>query len=175
MAGVLKLEIPESADHLKQLMHQQTHAIAHAKVQILWWFKTGDITSVNEAAELSGYHRVTISEWLGLYRQGGLAQLLAVRPRSGRPRVLSTELVEQLRQELQEPEGFSSYQEVQRWLYAVHGMKVPYKTVHKTVRYHLQAKLKRSRPVALQQEPGAVEAFQKNSQSALAQYSTSQR
>jgi transposase len=165
MSGVLKLEIHESGDDLKRLMQQQSEPVARSKVQVLWWLKSGQVTSVDEASELSGYHRVTVSRWLQEYRRGGIAELLEVRKGTGRTRSIPEAVLEDLRQELQDPEGFNGYTEVQRWLYAVHGLKVPYKTVHQTVRYHLQAKLKRGRPVAVQQEPGAVEAFQKNSQS----------
>lgn len=164
MAGVLKLEIHESVEDLKQLMQEQTEPAARAKIQVLWWVKSGQVTSLDEAADLSGYHRVTLSRWFSQYRKGGIDALLEVGQRTGRPRALPSEIVEELRRELQDPEGFNGYTEVQRWLYAVHGMKVPYKTVHQTVRYHLKSKLKRGRPVSERQEPGAVEEFQKNFQ-----------
>jgi hypothetical protein len=70
---------------------------------------------------------------------------------------------QQLQRELEDPQGFESYKEVHQWLQAVHGVDIPYKTVHKTVRYRLKAKLKRPRPVSDQQVPNAVEAFQKPS------------
>ncbi|WP_205369776.1 hypothetical protein [Thermoleptolyngbya sp. PKUAC-SCTB121] len=41
---------------------------------------------------------------------------------------------------------------------------VPYKTVHKTVRYRLKAKLKVPRPVSKKQTPGACESVQQTLQ-----------
>ena len=57
--------------------------------------------------------------------------------------------------------GSAGYLEVCQWLAAVHRVKVPYKTVHRVVRYGLEAKLKRPRPVFEKQADGAVEAHKK--------------
>ncbi|MGF1461037.1 MAG: helix-turn-helix domain-containing protein [Leptolyngbyaceae cyanobacterium] len=160
MSGVLHLEVQESAATLKALMDEQSDVRVRSKVQILWWLKTGQASQVSQLARLSGYHRGSISRWLSQYRQGGVAALRQRGPRSGRPRAIAGEVRQALAQELQDPEGFQSYVEVQRWLAAVHGVQVPYKTVHKTVRYGLKAKLKVPRPQAAKQSEGAVEAFE---------------
>ncbi len=161
MAGVLKLEIKESSEQLGDLMQTQSDAVARSKIQVLWWLQTGQCHQVNQLVELSGYHRTTISRWLSSYREGGLARLLEVRVSTGRPRNLSDEVLADLQRELNEPEGFESYLEVQRWLLAVHGVEVPYSTVHSIVRYQLKSKLKRARPVSEYQDPEALEAFKK--------------
>lgn len=160
MSGVLKINIQASAEELKVLLNQQSSAVERSKLQILWWLKQEQVSQVNELAQLSGYHRITISRWLSRYRQGGLEALLERKPRPGRPRAIDGEVREQLTQELKDPEGFASYREVQQWLAAIHDQIVPYKTVHKTVRYGLKGKLKRPRPVSEKQQAGAVEAFQ---------------
>lgn len=160
MSGVLKLEISETADELQALMNQQQRASQRSKVQVLWWLKSGQASGVGQLAQMSGHHRTTVSRWLSQYRQGGLATLVKVAPRSGRPRAISGEVLSQLQSELQEPEGFKSYKEVQQWLAAVQGQRVPYKTVHKTVRYRLKAKLKAPRPASEKQTPGACESFE---------------
>ncbi|MEM9004116.1 MAG: helix-turn-helix domain-containing protein [Cyanobacteria bacterium P01_F01_bin.86] len=145
MAGVLKIEIAESADTLKQVLQQQQEATQRSKVQVLWWLKTGKANRVNQLAELSGYHRTTVSRWLSQYRQGGLETLLEVHPKPGRPAAIAGNIRQRLQQELEKPEGFGSYKEIQEWLQTVCGVQIPYKTVHKTVRYSLKAELKQSR------------------------------
>lgn len=160
MSGVLKLDIQESAAELKALLSRQSNAVERSKLQILWWLKQGQVSHVNELAQLSGYHRITVSRWLSRYRQGGLEALLERKPKPGRPRAIDGEVREQLRQELDDPEGFASYGEVQQWLAAVYERVVPYKTVHKTVRYGLKAKLKRPRPVSHKQQVGVVTTFE---------------
>jgi len=160
MSGVLKLDIQESVEELKALLNRQSHAVERSKLQILWWLKQEQVRQVNELAQLSGYHRITVSRWLSRYRQGGLEALLARQPKPGRPRAIDGAVRQQLARELEDPEGFASYGEVQQWLAAIHGQVVPYKTVHKTVRYGLKGKLKRPRPVSEKQQVGAVEAFE---------------
>ncbi|MGB3513424.1 MAG: hypothetical protein WBA93_30270 [Microcoleaceae cyanobacterium] len=69
---------------------------------------------------------------------------------------------EKLKLELKDPEGFSSYGEVQKWLKSVLGIEVSYKVVHYTVRYRLCSKLKVPRPQSSKKPPGSEEAFKKN-------------
>lgn len=170
MSGVLKITIEESAETLKTLLDKQRDAVSRSKVQVLWWLKIGEVTSVNKLAQVSGYHRTTVSRWLSQYRQGGLEALLAVHPKPGRTPKIRGEIRERLEKELQDPEGFGSYKEVQQWLQGVCGVKAAYKTVHGTVRYQLKAKLKRSRPRSEKQTPGAVEAFKKTLDSSLLEF-----
>lgn len=66
-----------------------------------------------------------------------------------------------LQQRLQQPQGFHSYGEVQQWLEQECEVQAAYKTVHKLVRYKLQAKLKVPRPKSLKQHPQAQELFKK--------------
>jgi putative transposase len=54
--------------------------------------------------------------------------------------------IESLKQELQAPEEFARYGEVQTWFKAVLGIEVKEHVVHNLVRYKLKAKLKASRP-----------------------------
>ena len=91
--------------------------------------------------------------------------MLAIGKSPGRKPLISEAVKEKLNQELSDPEGFDSYQEIQQWLLCVHDVEASYWTVHKTVRYRLKSKLKVPRPVNLKQEPGAVENFKKNCQS----------
>lgn len=77
-----------------------------------------------------GKHRTTIQRWLSNYRSGGIEKLLYQKPRSGRPRIMTTETVDRLSKELLAPEGFSSYKEVHQWLTTCCSVPVAYRTVH---------------------------------------------
>ena len=83
MAGVVKIDITESAEELQTVMTSQSTASERSKVQVLWWLKTGQVTTVTQAAAQGGHHRTTVSRWLSKYRDGGLEHLLAppYRPR----------------------------------------------------------------------------------------------
>lgn len=91
--------------------------------------------------------------------------MLKIGKTTGTKPLISEAIKEKLNQELLDPEGFDSYQEIQHWLRSVHDVEASYSTVHKTVRYRLKSKLKVPRPVNLKQEKGAVENFKKNFQS----------
>ena len=69
MAGVLKIEISESADILKPRLNQESNAIKRAKLQVLWWIQTGQSSQVNDLAKRGGHHRTPVSRWLSAYRR----------------------------------------------------------------------------------------------------------
>jgi transposase len=101
-----------------------------------------------EVAEHLAVHRNTIGRWLGLYQEGGLEGLLAIKPRGFAPgqRTVPEPVCQALQARLDEPSGFSGYDAIQRWLLAEFGLEVPYKSVYNLVRYRLGAKLKVPRP-----------------------------
>lgn len=161
MSGVLKIEIVESEVTLKKLLTQQKSVKTKERVQVLYWLKTNQANSVGHLAAMLGRHPTTISRWLSKYRRGGLKALLTIDSSPGRPAAIPESAIAKLQQELSDPEGFSSYGEIQTWLETVCDVKVSYKVVHDTVRYRLKAKLKVPRPVNIKQKEGAKENFKK--------------
>jgi hypothetical protein len=85
---------------------------------------------------------------------------LSVKKSPGRPPSIPPEVLERLKRELADEEGFKSYGEVRTWLPAICGIEADYKVVHKTVRYRLKSKLKVPRPVSVKQAHG-TRHFQK--------------
>jgi transposase len=116
--------------------------IRHEKLLLLYWLKTKTVDSVLSAAVRLGKHRTTIQRWLSSYRTGGIEELLCQKPRAGRPRIMTPEIVEKLSEELNQVEGFSSYKEVHQWLTSCCDIPVAYRTVHQWARYRLKGKLK---------------------------------
>ena len=68
-----------------------------------------------------------------------------------------------LEQQLQQPQGFKSYRQIQQWLDESLGIEVQYATVHRLVRYQLQAKLKVPRTTNPKQDLQKFNNFKKNS------------
>lgn len=60
--------------------------------------------------------------------------------------VFSGQALENVQKQLAKRAGFSSYEEIQSWQAKQHQLEAAYSTVHGTVRYRLQDKLKASRP-----------------------------
>jgi transposase len=161
MAGVYKLEIIETAADLKQRLRSQKTASDKERIQLLYLLKTGQATTVQSAATLLGRHRVTVQEWLRLYRTGGLAALLTHTPRTGRRQSIPLWAQEALNQRLHQSEGFNSYGEICQWLETQLGITAPYKTVHQLVHYRLQASPKVARPRSASNTDARVEASKK--------------
>ncbi len=162
MSRVLKIEISETVEELKKLLNSTNNHKVKERIQMLYWLKSEQAKSENAIANLIGKHRTTISRWLRTYRKGGMNALLIKGKSTGRSKKLNSEIEENLKQELQDPEGFSSYKEIQTWLRVVHDIEMSYTGVHQLVHYRLKAKLKVPRPVHIKQEKGAVEDFKKN-------------
>lgn len=164
MTGKLKIEIVESFETLSNLLKQEKNSQKKERIQVLYWLKTNLAETIGNLSALSGKHRTTVSRWLSLYRKGGLSKMLDIYKSSGRKPEISPEIQQALIQELNEKEGFSSYKEIQTWLYTVHDLDVAYKVVHDTVHYRLQAKLKVPRRSNVKKDVEAEAEFKKKFQ-----------
>lgn len=90
-------------------------------------------------------HRHTIQTWLKLYEAGGRRALLTIKKAPGKRPSLTPGILTQLQARLSRHQGFSSYGEIRQYLARVHKIALAYSTVHKLVRYRLQAKPKAPR------------------------------
>jgi transposase len=161
MAGVYKLEIQESEADLKQLLKQQKSASGKERVQLLYLLKSKQAETVQAAASLLGRNRVTLQEWMSLYRNGGIENLLKRKTSSGRPRAIPAWAQRALETRLQETEGFNSYGEICQWLRTHLGISAKYTTVYKLVHERLQAGPKVARPQSQLQCEDAKQAYKK--------------
>jgi transposase len=137
----VKIDIVETEETLKTLLSKAEKVEEKEKIQVLYWLKTKTVDSVSAIAVFLGRHRTTVQRWLTSDRQGGLEELLTEKKSTGRPRRMTDEIVERLETELQDPEGFSSYKEVQKLLSSCCDLEISYRTVHQWVRYRLKGKL----------------------------------
>jgi transposase len=162
MSRRLNLEITETVEELKELLHQQTNTKLKERVHALYLLKTGQVTVLEALAQVLGRNTSTLYRWFETYKAEGLKGLLHLRHgNSGRPPALPASVQEALKRRLQEPPGFKSYGAIQEWLYQEYGLETNYKTVHQTVRYKLRAKLKVARPRRIHRHEQAGVALKK--------------
>lgn len=161
MARPLQLTIVESREELEHRLDRQTTATGKERLQMLYWLKLGIVSSRQDLVKLLHKSEATITRWLRTYKSGGLSGLLEVKHPPGNPSSISTEAVSCLKERLKQPQGFSSYGQVQEWLEQECGVSAAYHTVHSLVRYKLQAKLKKPRPKSRKQNPQAIDGFKK--------------
>lgn len=164
MGRKLQLVIHESEQQLKGMLAQQREGRLKERVQALYWLKSQQVKHLPGVAKLLGRDTATLYRWCERYRDGGLKRLLELDyHQAGRPGALPELVSQALRVRLQDPQGFPSYGAVQRWLAEEYGLGLKYKTVHRIVRYRLNATLKVARSRSLKQAADAVATFKKNS------------
>lgn len=161
MARPFNIEIVETVEYLEKSLNKARSVSQKQKLQMLYWLKCGEVKQHQELALRLERNPSTISRWLQKYRQGGIGALLEVKTAPGQAPKINGQMLEDLKAQLAQPQGFKSYIEIKQWLHREYGRVVNYKTVHKTVRYRLQAKLKVPRPQSHKQAPQAVATFKK--------------
>src|SRR5512139_2196728 len=163
MSRPLNSFIIETAAELKQLMNAQQKAKLQERIQTLYLLKHQRAKSLHDLADFLGRSRSTIESWLTLYRKKGLLGLLAWNYHGGQPPAMPEPGLTELREKLNQPQGFKSYGEIKQWFKEQYGLAIHYKTVHQTVHYKLKAKLKVARPTHIKRDDTAVVEFKKNS------------
>ena len=161
MGRKLTVEIVESIDELKKALQYSRSASSKERLQVIYWLKSGQVTSRSEIGERLGRDPATITRWIKKYKSGGIRELLSVKKAPGKTPMLTLENLERLEEKLSEPKGFKSYGQIQEWLLNELGINMAYKTVYQLVRYKLGAKLKVPRPQSLEQNPLSRESFKK--------------
>lgn len=158
-----KYEILESEEELLNMIKNEQRGRFRDRLRILWLLKSGKVETMEHAAELCGISRKTAAEWFRRYETGGIAELLSLKTVPGRNRAIPLETLEDLKKKLSMPDGgFGSYEEIRIWLNKEHDLDIKYKTVHKTVRYYLGAKLKTPRPSHMKKNEDEVRGFRES-------------
>ena len=152
-------EILESAVELPDMIKNEKRGRFRDRLRLLWFLKNGEAENMSRAAELCGISYPTAVEWFSRYGTGGIAELLCLKTVPGRQRAVSAEVAEDLKKRLSGPEGFGSYEEIRRWLIDEYDPDIPYKTVHKTVRYYPGAGPKAPRPPHIKKNEDEVRGF----------------
>lgn len=162
MGRKLSLEVVETAEALKELLHKQKEVRRKERAQALYLLKMGQVTELKELARIVGRDPSTLYRWFERYKAGGLASLLELGyANGGRPSVLPEAVQAALEERLQAPEGLASYGAIQKWLQEGYGLEVKYKTIHRIVRYQLRGKLKVPRPSSIHRDIVAGVEFKK--------------
>ena len=133
MAGRFKLDINETEGELKALLGRQTTARGKERVQALYLLKGGKVQTVSELASFLGRHRVTVQDWLALYRDGGMQALLHQKRPTGRKSSIPPWAVRALKKRLQESQNFESYKAIHQWL-KEQGVNASYAAVYRLLR-----------------------------------------
>jgi transposase len=164
MGRNFQVEVNESEEELKHRLRYTGTAASKERLQMLYWIKTNAIATRAELSQRLERDVSTVYRWLKRYQQGGIEALLEVKTPPGKSALIPENVMNKLLERLSQPQGFKSYGQIQQWLNQECQVVVAYKTVHKIVRYKLNAKLKVPRPRSAKAVPEVQEAFKKNCQ-----------
>lgn len=130
--------ILESEDELRRRLLAEGRKRLRTRILAMLMLKTGQQATKEGVADALGVHRHTVARWLEKYRKGGIEELVTIRTRPNRKRVVPATVMRRLEAELKgNPEQFSSFRDVQDWIRARYDLDVKYKTVYRLVRYEL--------------------------------------
>ena len=135
-------EITESVADLRSLLRQAKHKHEIQRLHTLYLLKSGQAKNRIEVAASLGVDRTSVGTWLAAYEAGGLAKLLKRGYAPGRVPILTEQQQTRLRKELENPEGFHSYVQIQAYIAETFGVKMNYKAVYAMVHDKWGAKLK---------------------------------
>ena len=139
-------EMTESVQDLKVLLRHCKKKHEIQRLTALYLLKSGEAKNRVQVAKQLGVDRMSVGHWLSGYETGGLEKLLERRYAPGRVPILTEDQQALLRGELQKPQGFQSYVEIQQYIAETFGVKMNYKTVYALVHDKWGAKLKVPRP-----------------------------
>ena len=106
-------EITESVEALKPLLRKAKKKHEVQRLTALYLLKSRRAKNRIQVAEHLGVDRMSVGHWLKAYETGGLRKLLERRYAPGRVALLTQQQRAILRQELEKPEGFHSYVQIQ--------------------------------------------------------------
>ena len=163
MSRTLSFSVKKTQEELFALLRSETDVRKRERLQFLYWYKSGLVTSRKQIAALLGRSLPVVTKWAKRYIKLGLKGLLEMDYRGRESsRMIPVEAVEELTIRLGSEEGFGSYREIQTWLEEEHGVEMAYSTVHRLVKYDLDASPKVVRPVSEKQNPEMIDDFKKN-------------
>jgi transposase len=163
MSRTLNFVVNETQDELLRLLRFETDKRKLERLYFLFWYKSGLATTRKQISALLGRSLPAITRWIKRYLEHGLTGLLNM-DYQGRKKsqTVPVETIEELVIKLETPEGFGSFHEIKEWLKEEHNIELAYSTVHRLVKYDLDASPKVARPFSEKQNPAMVEDFKEN-------------
>jgi transposase len=154
--------IHESSEELLHLLNTLPDRERRTRVHAVFLAKMGYGRSRKDIAATLHVNAQSVERWFKHYEKHGLHSLLTShRTKCGKKPRIQGEVLSQLQEKLNTPEGFKGYERIRIWLQDQFGLDVPYKTVHQTVYYKLNAKPKVPRKSNVRKDPEKEETFKK--------------
>lgn len=159
MPKQLDLPVKESLKELREIQLQQKNNSLINRIQMLILIKQGTCRYQTELREALPYGLRSIVDWIKLYREGGLDNLLNYNRGGNRSAAIQGDIYQDVKALLNDPNnGITSYIELQEYL-AEKGVVIKYKALYKFVKHHFNPKLKVGRKSNVKKDETAVAVF----------------
>lgn len=163
MSRTINLTIKETTEELHELLRSETDVRKRERLQFLFWYKSGLVATRKQIAALLGRNLSVITKWIKRYMTLGLKNFLKMGYHGRKTsRIIPVEVMDELISKLKSNDGFGSYQEIKNWLKEEHNVELAYSSVHRLVRYDLDASPKVARPISEKQNSEIVADFKEN-------------
>ena len=116
--------IHERVEGLKPLVKVEREVRKRQRLEMLYLLRTGQATTRQQVAPLPERHRHSVGSWLSADERGGLEQLCTLKKAPGKRPWLSSAALEVLQARLAQPEGFSSFKQIQQDLAKQHQVQL---------------------------------------------------
>lgn len=160
-------KIKETAEEIRKLLKQESEVKKQNRLQALYLIVQKEAKSRSKVAQMLGFNRNSISNWLALYEAGGLEKMLEIhQPPGAKPKMTEAAIAE-IEEILATEKGFRTYKEIHQMVVKKHQIAIGYGGVHKLVRYKLSAKAKSPRPGNPKKKKLKSVAFERGSEPGL--------
>jgi transposase len=133
--------IRESEKQLQEMMRKESKVQKRERIQMLYLLVSKQAKNRKEVARLLGVYRETVGDWLRLYESGGIERLLEIKPKGGKVSSLPKEVIEAIKDKLSNPEGFTTYHQLQHWVEQEFKINTTYWVIYYTATELLSARL----------------------------------
>ena len=158
------LEIKESVKELERLKKKQKTLGFQKRLMALQHIALKKHDTRNELANYLGVHIRTLERWMAIFKQGGISELLARKPRRKGSKIITKEMHLGLQERLTDPKkSFKGYWDAQRWIKTQYGIDVKYQLLRAYLIKHFETKVKTPRKSHIKKDERAVVLF-KNTQ-----------
>lgn len=157
-------KIKESAEEIRDLLKNESQVKKQNRLQALYLIVNKQAKSRTKIAQILGFNRNSISDWLHLYEIGGLQMMLEIHKPPGAKPKMTAEAIAEIKEILATEKGFRTYKEIHQLVVNKYQIAIGYGGVHKLVRYQLDAKAKSPRPSNPKKKNLKSENFESESQ-----------
>lgn len=164
MGKKAQLTIEQTAEQLQKLYNLQRSLKRQKKIIALMRIKKQIDNTREDLSNYLGVHKRTLERWINAYLQGGIEQLLLIKPKRKDSKIITKDIHDGLAQRLKDPrDSFLGYWDAHRWIKITYGVEVNYHWLRKYMISKFGTKVKTPRKSHIKKDKDVKSSFLKTS------------